>query len=40
MNSAVLINDVCPAGLSVEVGVTTGKQWDRMFDFTRKEAER
>src|SRR5262249_14642310 len=28
--SPVLVNAICPQGLSVEVGVAMGKQWDKM----------
>jgi len=30
--SPVLVNEICPDGLSVEVGVALGKRWDKMED--------
>jgi DNA polymerase I-like protein with 3'-5' exonuclease and polymerase domains len=36
--SPKLVNEICPTGLSVEVGVALGKQWDKMEEIQWKTA--
>ncbi len=33
--SVVLVGDICPGGLAVEVGVSTGRPWNEMTEVKR-----